>query len=68
MKNQVKIEVLSKNPLRMRYTVPVKGLRKWWQFWKDNTTNKQVEEFKKGLKRELINPITGEIYLPIRNN
>ncbi len=61
--NGYKVERI--NAGTVRYTIPIRPTRKWWQFWKANTTptpeeaKKTINEFIKKYKEELI--ITGPV-------
>ncbi len=53
--------IIGDNKVRMKFTIPVKPRKKWWEFWKKDETKQAVKDLMSKFK-----PVDfdGEYFLP----
>ena len=59
--------VIGNNEVRIKFTVPVKARKKWWEFWKKDESKIAVKELISKFKEDT-NMQDGDYFLPVDNS
>jgi hypothetical protein len=59
--------VVGNNEVRIKFTVPVKARKKWWEFWKKDEAQIAVKELMSKFK-EQVETTEGDYFLPVDNS
>ena len=52
-----------KDRVRVKFVIPIKGKKKWWQFWKEDDSEKAIADLIAKCKED----IPGDFFLPAKN-
>jgi len=55
-------EIIGDNKFRMKFTIPVKGCKKWWEFWKKSESKQRLKDLVSKLKEPV--DFDREYFLP----
>ena len=54
--------IVGDNKVRMKFTIPVKSHKKWWEFWKKDESKQAVKDLMSKFKEPV--DLDGEYFLP----
>ena len=54
--------IMGENKVRMKFTIPVKSSKKWWEFWKKDESKQAVKDLMSKFKEPV--DFDGEYFLP----
>jgi hypothetical protein len=54
--------IMGDNKVRMKFTIPVKSRKKWWEFWKKDESKQAVKDLMSKFKEPI--DFDGEYFLP----
>ena len=54
--------IIGDNKVRMKFTIPIKPRKKWWEFWKKDESKQAVKDLMSKFKEPV--DFDGECFLP----
>lgn len=60
----INYNTVGNNDVRIKFTVPVKARKKWWEFWKKDEAQIAIKELMSKFKDD-INMPDGDYFLPV---